>query len=500
MAYEIESSYRRIFDQSQSPIFLDMLAVRHGADRQHFDYSDRPSDKTYLDFGCAQGHTILALAPLYPSIDFIGIDFNPRHISEANEEANRLGLTNTRFYQADFRSLPTDLPKADYLIARGIYSWLSSEVKQGLENAFTVLSKPSCLLKLHYSVRPGALFRESAMAAINLAIGKANTPNAGKKFLLQLIEEAPAFTGYFSAGHQGIEAMLKEPEETWRHDILNRDYRVEYANDVITRIEKHGFQYVGSTHYLKNFPRILVSDKFLPQLNDLPSADAQTLIDHLTSNGGRDDVFIRQPYVGGQSHYNTGLRYGLIVPEQKMAAPLQTVRGQVVFTREDCQSIIAALSKAALTFGELRSVVPSVSERNLVFWLDMLIAGNRVGPFLPVKSAKTVDRSRLRKINQERIDFSMKTFSEKTNTPLLAAEYGNCLVAGWFETLVLQNFKNRREIVFQREMLKIIHDAKIGFSSPDGQPAKDQLAAFQNELEKLEKNYLSKMEYWGIEV
>lgn len=500
MAYELESSYRRIFDKSQSPVFLEMLAARHGADRQPFEEREDATKRIYLDFGCAQGHSILALAPLYPFIEFIGIDFNRTHVEEANDEVARLRLENTRFYHADFLSLPSELPKADYLVARGIYSWLSLDVKQALQKAFARLSKPNALLKLHYTVRPGALFRESVMTAINLATGSARSADKGRNFLSQMIEEAPAFTEYFAAGHQGLKAMLSETEEAWRHDILNADYQAEYAHKVIKTIEDHGFHYIASAHYLKNFPEVLVSEKFLATLKTLPTADGQTLLDHLTANGARDDVFIHQPFTRGQKLYNHELRFGLVVSNQKVAEPMQTVRGQVIFTRDDCQRILATLKNVPMTFAEIQSSLPDIAGHTLAFWLDMLISGGRIGPFLPAKQAEMVDRARLRRINQERIEQSMMHFNEKTSTPLLAANYGNCLVAGWFETLILQNFSNRHQIGTQKQMLARMHRASIGFSGSDGRPAPDQLKAFQAELRKLEENYFSKMEYWGIDV
>jgi hypothetical protein len=76
------------------------------------------AEPLYLDLGCAAGHTILALAPLYPKVCFVGVDLNPHHIQQAQAEATRLHLTNTRFLEVDVRALPAVLPAAHITVVR----------------------------------------------------------------------------------------------------------------------------------------------------------------------------------------------------------------------------------------------------------------------------------------------------------------------------------------------------------------------------------------------
>lgn len=494
MAYERDSSYRRVFDQAQAPAFMAMLASRHGSG------SSQAVDPVYLDLGCASGHTILALAPLYPHITFIGLDFNPAHIATAAAEAERLVLPNTRFIEADFRSPPADLPQAHWLVVRGIYSWLAPEARAALERLLVRQAAPGALLKLHYSVRPGACLRQSLMTLLNAALPADRTPDQGRALAREVLAESEPLQALFSQARTRLEALPGETDEAWRHDLFNTDFQIESSQEVLERFERLGFRYVASSTPERNLPAVLISAAMAQRVAQLPAPAAQTLIDHLTANGSRDDLLLRPPIQPSPAEYPPQLRIGLIVPPSKMALPHQTVRGQVLFTRADCGVILAALEASPLAIAELRAILPADAAANLGFWLDLLVAAQRVGPFLASDAAATIDRVRLRRINRERLKDAVAQLSVETRTPLLAAEYGNCLEAGWFESLVLAHFDRRHRRETQQAMLSRIHAAGLGFRGGDGQAAPDQAAALRVELGKLEVDYISRMAYWGIEV
>ena len=115
----------------------------------------------------------------------------------------------------------------------------------------------------------------------------------------------------------------------------------------------------------------------------------------------------------------------------------------MIFERDDCQRLLAALAERPRGWRELCSALPSDTPANLSFWLDLLIAAGHVGPFLPAAAVAAIDRQRLRRINRQRLHQSAAHLSAKAVTPLLAAEMGNCLEAGWFESLVLPHFAER---------------------------------------------------------
>ncbi len=61
--------------------------------------------QTFLDVGCADGTITLALAQVFPHIQFVGIDLDSEFIARANARKAELGLTNVRFVCEWLRNL-----------------------------------------------------------------------------------------------------------------------------------------------------------------------------------------------------------------------------------------------------------------------------------------------------------------------------------------------------------------------------------------------------------
>ena len=59
-------------------------------------YSDI-NQPLHLDIGCARGKFLLQMAPLYPNINFLGVEIREPLVLEANEQRDRLQLSNLHF-------------------------------------------------------------------------------------------------------------------------------------------------------------------------------------------------------------------------------------------------------------------------------------------------------------------------------------------------------------------------------------------------------------------
>lgn len=81
---------------------------------------------TYVDLGCGEGTTLVALAALYPRARFFGVDFNAEHVATAQAAIAALGLENAQVLEAPFTALSNlDLPeRCEFIAINGIYGWL----------------------------------------------------------------------------------------------------------------------------------------------------------------------------------------------------------------------------------------------------------------------------------------------------------------------------------------------------------------------------------------
>jgi tRNA (guanine-N7-)-methyltransferase len=76
-----------------------------------------PTQPFHLDIGCARGKFLLQMAPLYPQMNFLGIEIREPLVDEANGYRDRLELNNLHFLYCNIanslapllKSLPTSV-------------------------------------------------------------------------------------------------------------------------------------------------------------------------------------------------------------------------------------------------------------------------------------------------------------------------------------------------------------------------------------------------------
>jgi SAM-dependent methyltransferase len=88
-----------------------------------------PAGSTVLEAGCGVGAQTIALAPRSPEARFTSIDISADSIAEARRRADRAGLTNVAFQQADIFALPFDAESFDHVFACFVLEHLSRPVE-----------------------------------------------------------------------------------------------------------------------------------------------------------------------------------------------------------------------------------------------------------------------------------------------------------------------------------------------------------------------------------
>jgi len=496
MSYSTKSRFPRFFDRNAAPVYLEWIAGRYAS-------AGEPRwnrNMVYLDLGCAEGENILKLSPLYPQISFVGVDLNPLHVEAATKAAQELGLCNAKFICADFSTCDA-LPQAAWINVHGTYSWLADDIKQRLETRLDESSLPGTLLKLHYNIKPGSLLREN-LGHLFGTLGSQVTPESAKRLLQLFDKDAPGLKLLYATEFFDIlrQQMLQNSEEMWLHDYLNLDFQVEYSDIVMGRLQKKGFDFIASALMDQNIASINARQTVIDVAASLPSASRQTFMDHATGRGTRDDLFVKGPTRQQNFSFHEQIRLGRLWPREIMLAPFMTTQGQLDFRQRECELIVDALQHSPLRLTDLQQQLPMLPVDTLMYWLDLLLAANRIAPFLPASCVNTIDRELVRRVNRWRLAEAMTDFNLESSTSLLAVELGSCIDVGFFETLVLQHFEQRHEAGIQQEMLKRLAGAGISIRGPDGQISRDQVAALRMEISKLEQGYLNQLDYWGVEI
>lgn len=249
-----------------------------------------------LELGCGEGMNLLPLAERFPHSEFVGVDFSAAHLAVAEEARGAAKLSNVRFEHADLRSYAVPPGAFDYVIAHGVYSWVSAEVRESLLALCTRALAPDGVAYVSYNVHPawGVIGGLRAMLRAELA-GVAD-PVAHVARLLPVLEKAFAgqSTPYAALMREALAEMRAKPPELLFHDEL------EACNEPVTFLEfaahaqRHGLHYLAEAHFpsmpLEHLP--LTARQALAEI-DPDFFHGQQFLDLLGNRRFRNSLLIR---------------------------------------------------------------------------------------------------------------------------------------------------------------------------------------------------------------
>ena len=217
-----------------------------------------PTDSfRYCELGCARGSTLLPLAAANPSAEFVGIDLMPEHIQCASEQVTRTGLRNVSLHQRSFTSIGADPGelggKFDFIVAHGIYSWVSSEARLAIDRFLRTHLADGGLAYVCYHALPGAAGRVAlsrALYALRSAQTRSGEPplSTARRSLSNLLAEVPLLASRNDALRAQLESLDRDDEGYLAHEYFNEEPLALYAGDFEQRMAQAGLSYVASSH------------------------------------------------------------------------------------------------------------------------------------------------------------------------------------------------------------------------------------------------------------
>lgn len=292
--YNVQVPYTFGYYRETDPVWLDFATLITGnwpPDRQ----GDRPL--RYADFGCGQGFGLCLTASLHPDMEFVGIDFNPAHIAHARTLAEKAGLSNVKFFEGDFVELgnawPEELGQFDYVVFHGVWSWISTTVRQSAVAAVNRCLVPGGLVYNSYNAQPGwhagSILRELLTILTQSESGQAQLEALRRAIgVIKQLKEAGAIV--FNA-YPGLTQRLNMLE---KHDL--RYVANEYVNEAHTIFWGHEVAFEMAPAKLTFIASATLPENFLPAL--LPPRQAE-IINRYTQPGIRQlmiDVTINQAF------------------------------------------------------------------------------------------------------------------------------------------------------------------------------------------------------------
>ncbi|MFO1385289.1 MAG: class I SAM-dependent methyltransferase [Chitinivorax sp.] len=148
-----------------------------------------------------------------------GIDFMAEHIDVSCNLAERAGINNAHFYQLSFaQALAEDFEPFDYIVAHGVYTWVSADVRAEVTTFIQRYLKPGGLAYISYNTMPG----KAAILPVQKLVSElgAQAPGSAAQRVLS------AFDGVGTLQQLGARALNdKEAVATLMASIAEEDPR-----------------------------------------------------------------------------------------------------------------------------------------------------------------------------------------------------------------------------------------------------------------------------------
>lgn len=132
-----------------APEQLAMTAFFHGG------VAPAATGIRYLEIGCGDGANLLPLAYHRPESHFTGADASGVQIAAARRSARQLTVDNVALHDRDVRTMANDLTIFDYIVAHGVMSWVSSDVRNGIFRFCREHLSPQGLFYTTFNAYPG---------------------------------------------------------------------------------------------------------------------------------------------------------------------------------------------------------------------------------------------------------------------------------------------------------------------------------------------------------
>jgi methyltransferase-like protein/SAM-dependent methyltransferase len=207
-----------------------------------------------LELGCACGDNLIPMAIALPDADFIGIDLSGRQVEQGRATIAALGLGNIELRQQSITEVGPELGQFDFILAHGVYSWVSSEVQDELLGRCAKALTSNGLAYISYNAYPGwhmgTMIRDMMFFHARNITESRERLRASRSLMKTLAGMLAESDDPYSRclRHQAEELLLR-PDFYLRHEYLEDSNQPIYFHQFVDRAAAHGLRYVAETRF-----------------------------------------------------------------------------------------------------------------------------------------------------------------------------------------------------------------------------------------------------------
>jgi methyltransferase-like protein len=243
-----EVAYRTLPIPQTHPDRLATIASLHGM-------QPRPIDQCrVLELGCGDGTNLIPMAYGLPGSEFVGIDLAGTSVAAGTAAISALGLRNIALHHLDVMEVTEALGTFDYIIAPGIYSWVSEPVRDRIQAVCRAHLAPNGVAFVSYNTYPGCHLRQAVWQVLQFHVdGIADTTErlAQARALARLIAECPRRGDEDGGAVLGDEmrAVLDHSTGLLFHDDLAPINVPVYFREFVAHAQRHGLQFLAEANF-----------------------------------------------------------------------------------------------------------------------------------------------------------------------------------------------------------------------------------------------------------
>lgn len=294
--YILDVSYPIFYYKEMTPIWLNNTVKFLG-----FKTVEIGDKFSYLELACATGIGLIVNALNNPNGNFVGVDFNKKHIDYAQKKVKELGLKNIEFLCCDFSTfLKHNQQKFDFIVNHGTFSWVSQATQKNILDIVSNFLNDLGIFYIHYMCYPASaslLSIQKLLNIVNNSISNSSLDSIdiGKKLFFDL-NEAGAFVD-----NSRIDSIIKTFQNNSNsylaHEFLTDYWQPLYSVDLHKMVfENTKSTFLGSANLIENIDNISIPAKLQDIVKNIKEPALKEYIKDLARNSKqRVDIFQKNP-------------------------------------------------------------------------------------------------------------------------------------------------------------------------------------------------------------
>lgn len=201
-----------------------------------------------LEVGCAVGGNLASMATILPGARFVGFDLSEGQIEHGRAALASAGLGNVSLATLDIMDVGTSLGTFDYIVAHGVFSWISLDAQDELLSVLARCLAPNGVAYLSYNARPGwhelSVVRDGMMFDMRGVEEPRDKLRHARDYLAWLREAMPDGGRYGQRFIEEVASIQALDDQRLMHEYLGPFNMPIHFQKLVTRAMRYGLSYL----------------------------------------------------------------------------------------------------------------------------------------------------------------------------------------------------------------------------------------------------------------